>query len=306
MTDIILSSFLSLFALFGKEERVDESRARDMLVSYLRHHFGIRNIDAYLDFYSDMRGAYEMTPDLNTSEVVASICSTLHGSIRSNEESLLLLRVMEFSVSGALSENPNNSAEKVLSNTVFATMAKNLHIAASQFKDFKGYVDFNEGAIRYSYTTADGIRVISTIVDVFFLKTKNTITYDDTTKTTVMDNTMYQFTLAPPSNTATVKVMAIVHAKDLKYFINLTAMNVPVSVTRNGYTFAGEDLKTIGTYITSTDSLGSRTSTTDKYPFKTFNAVVDLENDSIIANFMMGSSATVYATGRTYPNYSAY
>ena len=140
MTDIILSSFLSLFALFGKEERVDESRARDMLVSYLRHHFGIRNIDAYLDFYSDMRGAYEMTPDLNTSEVVASICSTLHGSIRSNEESLLLLRVMEFSVSGALSENPNNSAEKVLSNTVFATMAKNLHIAASQFKDFNDYV----------------------------------------------------------------------------------------------------------------------------------------------------------------------
>jgi len=57
MTDIILSSFLSLFALFGKEERVEESRARDMLVSYLRHHFGIRNIDAYLDFYSDMRAA---------------------------------------------------------------------------------------------------------------------------------------------------------------------------------------------------------------------------------------------------------
>ena len=141
--------------------------------------------------------------------------------------------------------------------------------ASAELKDFKGYVDFNEGAIRYSYTTADGIRVISTIVDVFFLKTKNTITYDDTTKTTVMDNTMYQFTLDPPSNTATVKVMAIVHAKDLKYFINLTALNVPVSVTRNGYTFAGED-------------------------------------DSIIANFMMGSSATVYATGRTYPNYTSY
>ena len=150
--------------------------------------------------------------------------------------------------------------------------------ANAELKDFKGYVDFNEGSIRYSYTTADGIRVISTIVDVFFLKTKNTITYDDTTKATVMDNTMYQFTL----------------------------VNVPVSVTRNGYTFAGENLKTIGTYITSTDSLGSRTSTTDKYPFKTFNAVVDLENDSIIANFMMGSSATVYATGRTYPNYTSY
>ena len=60
MTDIILSSFLSLFALFGKEENVDESRAHEMLVNYLRHHFGIRNIDIYLDYYTDIREAYEI------------------------------------------------------------------------------------------------------------------------------------------------------------------------------------------------------------------------------------------------------
>ena len=63
MTDIILSSFLSLFALFGKEEQVDETRAKNMLVSYLRHHFGIRNINAYIDLYTDMRGVYEMSDD---------------------------------------------------------------------------------------------------------------------------------------------------------------------------------------------------------------------------------------------------
>ena len=74
MTDVILSSFISLFALFGKEEQVDEARAKDMLVSYLRHHFGIRNIDLYLDLYSDMRGAYEMTECLNTQETVSAIC----------------------------------------------------------------------------------------------------------------------------------------------------------------------------------------------------------------------------------------
>ena len=66
MTDVILSSFISLFALFGKVEQVDEERAKEMLVSYLRHQFGIRNIDLYLDLYSDMRMAYEMTDDLNT------------------------------------------------------------------------------------------------------------------------------------------------------------------------------------------------------------------------------------------------
>ena len=100
MTDIILSSFLSLFALFGKEEQVDESWAKSMLVSYLRHHFGIRGVDAYLDLYSDMRMAYEMTPELDTRAVVASICENLHGKIRSVEESMLLLRLMEFAKSG--------------------------------------------------------------------------------------------------------------------------------------------------------------------------------------------------------------
>lgn len=96
MTDIVLSSFLSLFALFGKEEQVDETWAKAMLVSYLRHHFGIRNTDTYVDLYSDLRGAYEMTDDLNTPSVVASICSNLHGRITPREESLLLLRIMEF------------------------------------------------------------------------------------------------------------------------------------------------------------------------------------------------------------------
>ena len=75
MTDIILSSFLSLFALFGKEEQVDETRAKNMLVSYLRHHLGIRNINTYLDLYSDMRGIYEMT-DVDAEQTVSSICSS--------------------------------------------------------------------------------------------------------------------------------------------------------------------------------------------------------------------------------------
>ncbi|MBQ1666352.1 MAG: hypothetical protein II063_00055, partial [Prevotella sp.] len=102
MTDVILSSFISLFALFGKEEQVDETRAKDMLVSYLRRHFGIRNIDLYMDLYSDMRMAYEMTDNLNSKDAVTSICSVLHGKIQTKEEALLLLRLMEFCSSDGL------------------------------------------------------------------------------------------------------------------------------------------------------------------------------------------------------------
>ena len=129
MTDVILSSFISLFALFGKEEQVDEAWAKDMLVSYLRHHFGIRNIDLYLDLYSDMRGAYEMTDDLNTQDTVDAICSSLHGKIRPEEESLLLLRLMEFC-----------SDDGLQADKMFNTMAEKFNIPKTQYDDFYAYV----------------------------------------------------------------------------------------------------------------------------------------------------------------------
>ncbi len=129
MTDVVLSSFLSLFALFGKEEQVDETWAKTMLVSYLRHHFGIRNTDTYVDLYSDLRGAYEMTADLNTPSVVASICSNLHGKITMREESLLLLRIMEFC-----------GFEEGKPNIMFKAMAKEFHIPETQFRDYADYV----------------------------------------------------------------------------------------------------------------------------------------------------------------------
>ena len=129
MTDVILSSFISLFALFGKEEQVDEQRAKDMLVSYLRHHFGIRNIDLYLDLYSDMRMAYEMTDGLDTTSTVRGICSALHGKIRNEEKSLLLLRLMEFCEEDGL-----------CSDKMFKAMAEQFDITDKQYAEFLAYI----------------------------------------------------------------------------------------------------------------------------------------------------------------------
>ena len=129
MTDIILSSFISLFALFGKVEQVDEERAKKMLANYLRRHFGIRNTDLYLDLYSDMRLAYEMTDNLDSEKTVRLICSSLHGKIQAREEALLLLRVMEFC-------ECNESTD----NTMFLTMASLFHIPKEQYQDFADFV----------------------------------------------------------------------------------------------------------------------------------------------------------------------
>jgi len=154
MTDVILSSFISLFALFGKVEHVDEERAKEMLVSYLRHHFGIRNIELYLDLYSDMRMAYEMTEDLNTQDTVRSICSTLHGKIRSSEEALLLLRLMEFC------QGDGNEGKDM-----FKTMASQFHIPEEQFRDFTDFVENRESdsVILHAMKGFDG--VLKTLFD---------------------------------------------------------------------------------------------------------------------------------------------
>ena len=164
---------------------------------------------------------------------------------------------------------------------------------------FRGYVDLSEGgAMRYRYTTADGIRVISTIAKVFFRKTQSTIVYDDNTETTKLENVMYQFDVDPAKLTAVVKVFDIVHAKDVKYFDDITATSVPVTLTGTGYEVSGQNLKTIAHYRAMIDSTGSRVQTTTDYPFKTFNATVDLQNDHMDAQFMIGDDATVTATGR--------
>ena len=133
MTDIVLSSFLSLFALFGKEEQVDEAWAKTMLSNYLRHHFGIRNIDQCLNFYSDMRTAYEMSEDLNTLEVVQSICQNLHSNITYTEEAMLMLRVMEFC-----------GGDGHYSDLMFREMAEQFGISDEIYQAFIDFINARE------------------------------------------------------------------------------------------------------------------------------------------------------------------
>ncbi len=131
MTDILLSSFLSLFALFGKKEQVDEAWAKTMLVNFLRHQFGIRNIDTYLGFYGDLRSTYDLMDDedLDTQGSVRSICSALHGKIKTREKSLLLLRLMEFC-----------GYREGHGDDLFKAMVETLEIPEEQFKMFADFV----------------------------------------------------------------------------------------------------------------------------------------------------------------------
>ena len=240
--------------------------------------------------------------NLNSGEVVG-ISSTFNK---------LTIDTVNHKASLELKYNDGSGDQTLILNDLTAT-AKRLGfymLSLSSDPTFSGYVDFNEGSMRYRYQTANGLRIISTLREVFFLKTNNVVTYLDTTETTTMESTMYQFNIDPATKTAVVKVMDIVHAKanDMKSFVDITAVGVPISVTTNGYSIAAENVKTTAHYYGTMDTTGvvEKVKTTDKYPFKVFNATIDLVNDHLDANYMIGDSAIVTATGRTYPDYTSY
>jgi len=221
----------------------------------------------------------------------------------------LTLDTVSHKASLELNYNDGNG-NQVLKIDDIAVTTKRLgffELRSPSISSFNGYVDINQGAMRYDYTTPGGIRVISMTPEVFFLKTKTTLTYDDTTKSNTVDNAMYQFNVMPEAGTASIIVMQVVHAKDRKYFNSITAASVPYSVTPDGFTINASNLNTNAYYVLHyTDSLGTTISTTNKYPFKTFNATVNLVDDQFEANYMIGSSATATATGKAYPDYNAY
>ena len=156
MTDLLLSSFLSLFALFGKKEQVDEAWAKTMLVNYLRHQFGIRNIDSYLGFYSDLRSTYDLMDDdvLDTQGSVRSICSALQGKIKANEKSLLLLRLMEFC-----------GYQEGHSDDLFEAMVETLEIPNEQFKNYADFVANRESAQVMMHQLEDTEGQLKTLLD---------------------------------------------------------------------------------------------------------------------------------------------
>lgn len=133
MNDIILSSFLSLFALLGKVEQVDNERALSMLASYLRHHFGIRNTETYLNLYTDSRDAYEMAEGLDAGTIAVSICEQLKGKISQREAAMLVLRLMEFCGIGS---NRPMSAK----SPIFSAIAERFGISEASMLDYADYV----------------------------------------------------------------------------------------------------------------------------------------------------------------------
>lgn len=132
MNDIILSSLLNLFALFGALSHIDKEKAQKTIAAYLSQHFGVRNIDSYLDLYGDLRDLYEGSPSIDKDVIISGICNGLRNKIWIEDQALLLLRFMEFSAAN----KEGFSAHK----DVFQKVAQQFKVSDLLLEDFFAFV----------------------------------------------------------------------------------------------------------------------------------------------------------------------
>ena len=96
MNDIILSSLLNLFALYGAKKGIGEKESIPLISAYLSRFYGIRNLKSYTRLYSDLSDYYLEFPETDTDTIIDGICSNIKGRLNQKEGAAFLLRLMEF------------------------------------------------------------------------------------------------------------------------------------------------------------------------------------------------------------------
>jgi ABC-type multidrug transport system ATPase subunit/ABC-type multidrug transport system permease subunit len=144
MNDILLSGLLNLFALFGAVNRTDKSRSLQMLSNYLTKHFGVRMLDDYLPLYSDLRDFYDISPELDKDAIIEGICSNIKHKISREDQTLMLLRLMEFCDPTPGSGKGESIAEENMQ--IFRKVAELFEVDGDIFADFVCYVSGDTNA----------------------------------------------------------------------------------------------------------------------------------------------------------------
>ena len=144
MNDILLSGFLNLFALFGAVNRTDKNRSLQMLSNYLTKHFGVRMLDDYLPLYSDLRDFYDISPELDKDAIIEGICSNIKHRISREDQTLMLLRLMEFCDPTPGSQKGESISEENLQ--IFRKVAELFEVDGDIFEDFVCYVSGDTNA----------------------------------------------------------------------------------------------------------------------------------------------------------------
>ena len=162
MNDILLSGLLNLFALFGAVNHTDKNRSRQMLTSYMTKHFGVRKLDDYLPLYSDLRDFYDDSPELDKDSIIEGICANIKHKISREDQTLMLLRLMEFCDPTPGSQKGESIPEENMD--IFRKVAELFGVPSDIFEDFVCYVsgDTNNRVLTLNRAGMDGeLRLIN-------------------------------------------------------------------------------------------------------------------------------------------------
>ena len=153
MNDIVLSSLVNLFALFGAGNDVPRDEAQAGILNYLIRYAGIRDTEPYVTLHNDLRDFYADFPQLDTDHIVDEICSSLLSHVDRSEQVIMMLRLMEFCSSESRKADP--------SDRLFSKFAEDFRIPADVYAHFVSYVNVD--------TSDDLVKVIPT--DSGYIKT---------------------------------------------------------------------------------------------------------------------------------------
>lgn len=174
VTDDILSGLTNLFALFGAMKSVDTTYSTSTLSNYLSRHFGIRNVEVYTDLYNELRDLYDMTPDIDKDAIVDGICQNLAGRMQSEEQELILLRLMEFCNTGS---DTFDSGE-----FIFQSVKKRFGVDDDIYAEFCNFI---EGKVS-DYVTIQRYRKLDGFLKVLWLKKYNMMLFSYIGRDTVL------------------------------------------------------------------------------------------------------------------------
>ena len=148
MNDTILLSLVNLFALFANESKGDKDMPREILSAYLTHHFGVRDFQSYLDSFDTLSDFYADNESVDSQAIVKEICSKLVDRISAEEQTMMLLRLMEFcAVNGMADWNDSN----------FLAVASMFDIPHSQYNEFLTFLKDDEESETVKTLRIDGV-----------------------------------------------------------------------------------------------------------------------------------------------------
>ena len=141
MNDVILSSLLNLFALVGARNGVDRQKASALIEAYLKSYYSVRNPQSYCNFYGDLRDYYDCFTDLDKDAIIDGICSNLKSRVRIEDQSSMLLSLMEFCKIGVEDFDPQDD--------IFTRVKDNFGISGYVFDSYLSYVQgLDEGDVK--------------------------------------------------------------------------------------------------------------------------------------------------------------